>query len=336
MPINAYAAPSARADLVPFEYEPDELKPDEVEIDVHYCGICHSDLSLIDNSWFMSEYPLVPGHEVAGVIKAKGAAVTHLEVGQQVGVGWFSRSCMTCPQCMGGDHNLCGTAEGIAMGRYGGFADRVIIQSAWATPLPTGLDLANVGPLFCGGITVFNPIVQFNVQPTDRVGVVGIGGLGHMALQFLNKWGCEVTAFSSNPAKEEEARRLGAHQVVNSRDSAALENVAGSFDFILVTVNVPLDWEKYVAALRPKGRLHVVGAVMEPIPVTAFSLLMGQKSISGTPLGSPATTATMLEFCARHEIEVMTEQFPLEQINEAITHLRDGKARYRVVLDCRG
>jgi uncharacterized zinc-type alcohol dehydrogenase-like protein len=336
MPINAYAAPSARADLAPFEYEPDALKPDEVEIDIHYCGICHSDLSLIDNSWFMSEYPLVPGHEVAGVIKAKGEAVTHLEVGQQVGAGWFSRSCMTCPQCMGGDHNLCGSAEGIALGRYGGFADRVTVQSAWATPLPTGLDLANVGPLFCGGITVFNPIVQFNVKPTDRVGVVGIGGLGHMALQFLNKWGCEVTAFSSNPAKEEEARQLGAHHVVNSRDSVALENVAGSFDFILVTVNVPLDWEKYVAALRPKGRLHVVGAVMEPIPVTAFSLLMGQKSVSGTPLGSPANTATMLDFCARHEIEVMTEQFPLEQINEAITHLRDGKARYRVVLDCRG
>jgi uncharacterized zinc-type alcohol dehydrogenase-like protein len=190
MTIHAFAVPQVGADLVPFEYEPAALKPDEVDVDIHYCGICHSDLSLIDNAWGMSEYPMVPGHEVAGVVRAKGDAVTHLEIGQQVGVGWFSRSCMTCPQCMDGDHNLCGTAEGIAVGRHGGFAERVTVQAAWATPLPVGLDLANVGPLFCGGITVFNPIVQFGVRPTDRVAVVGIGGLGHLALQFLNKWGC--------------------------------------------------------------------------------------------------------------------------------------------------
>jgi uncharacterized zinc-type alcohol dehydrogenase-like protein len=187
--------------------------------------------------------------------------------------------------------------------------------------------------LFCGGITVFNPIVQFAVQPTDRVGVIGIGGLGHLALQFLNKWGCEVTAFTSTGAKADEARKLGAHAVVNSRDPSELEAVAGTFDFILSTVNVDLDWDAYLGALAPRGRLHSVGAVPSPLPIPAFTLLAGQKSVSGSPLGSPATTASMLEFCARHGIAAQTEHFPLSRVNEAFEHLRAGKARYRIVLD---
>jgi uncharacterized zinc-type alcohol dehydrogenase-like protein len=188
-------------------------------------------------------------------------------------------------------------------------------------------------PAFCGGITVFNPIVQFDVRPTDRVGVIGIGGLGHLAVQFLSKWGCDVTAFTSTDAKADEAREMGAHRIVNSRDPGQLEAVAGSFDFILSTVNVDLEWDSYLAALGPRGRLHTVGAVPSPIPVPAFGIIPGQKSVSGSPLGSPATISTMLEFCARHGIEAVTEHFPMSEVNEAMEHLRSGKARYRIVVD---
>ncbi|MEO0310260.1 MAG: zinc-binding dehydrogenase, partial [Gloeomargarita sp. DG02_3_bins_56] len=202
----------------------------------------------------------------------------------------------------------------------------------WLVPLPTTLDAAKAGPLFCGGITVFHPIVQFDIKPTARVGVVGIGGLGHLALQFLHAWGCDVTAFSSHPDKEEEAKALGADHFVNSRDPQALRAVANSLDFILSTVNADLDWGIYINALRPKGRLHFVGVVPQAIAAFAFPLIAGQKSLSGSPLGSPATIGKMLDFAARHGIEPVTELFPLAQVNEAMAHLAAGQARYRVVL----
>jgi uncharacterized zinc-type alcohol dehydrogenase-like protein len=217
-------------------------------------------------------------------------------------------------------------------GRPGGFGDRVRCQALWAIPIPGALDLALAGPLFCGGITVFNPIVQFGVRPTDRVGVVGIGGLGHMALQFLNKWGCEVIAFTSSEKKAAEAKQFGAHRTVPSGDSQKIAALAGSLDFVLVTANVTLDWNAYLTALGPKGRLHVVGAVLEPLQIPAFSLLTGQRSVSGSPLGSPATMLKMLEFCARHGIKPTTELFPMSKVNDAMEHLRAGKARYRIVL----
>jgi len=330
---KAYAVHEPRGKLVPFEYDPGPLGPDQVEIDVIACGICHSDLSIINNDWQFTSYPLVPGHEVIGRVAALGQNVGHLAVGDTVGLGWFSGSCMTCPQCMGGDHNLCPQNEQTIIGRHGGFADKVRCRSGWAIKLPEVLDVKKAGPLFCGGITVFNPIVQFGVRPTDRVGVIGIGGLGHFALQFLNKWGCEVFAFTSNRSKRDEAFEMGAHHVVDSRDPAALEKLAGSLDFILSTVNVDLDWGAYLAALGPRGRLHTVGAVPLPIPAPAFPMIVGQKSISGSPLGSPATTRKMLEFCARHGIEAVTEQFPMSRVNEALEHLAAGRARYRLVLE---
>jgi uncharacterized zinc-type alcohol dehydrogenase-like protein len=331
MTIQAYAATEANGPLTPFAYDPGDLAPDEVEIDVAYCGICHSDLSMLKNDWMNSTFPLVPGHEVAGTIVGKGDTVSHLELGQKVGLGWFSRSCMTCEQCLSGNHNLCPTAEGTLVGRHGGFANKVRTHSVWATPLPEGIDLVNAGPLFCGGITVFNPIIQNSVSPTDRVGVVGIGGLGHMALQFFNKWGCDVTAFSTSPDKEAEARALGAHHFVNSRDTVALEKLANSFDFILVTINVELDWNTYIAALRPKGTLHLVGAAPE-VGAAVFPLIMGQKSISASPLGSPATTARMLDFSARHGIAPKTEVFPMSEVNDALKKLETDKPAHRLVL----
>jgi uncharacterized zinc-type alcohol dehydrogenase-like protein len=332
MVIKAYAAFEPGRELKPFEYDPGLLLDEDVEIEVEYCGICHSDLSLVMNDWGFSQYPFVPGHEVVGTIAAIGDRVTNLHVGQRVGLGWYSRSCMTCEWCMSGDHNLCQTAEAVMMGRYGGFADRVRAHKGWVIPLPEALDPATSGPLFCGGITVFNPILQFGVKPTDRVGVVGIGGLGHMALRFLHAWGCGVTAFSTSPDKEAEARELGANHFVNSRDPEALKAVANSFDMVLVTVNADLNWEAYIATLRPKGRLHFVGVVPNPISSSILPLIMGQKSLSASPLGSPATITRMLEFAARHGIEPITETFQFSQVNEALERLHSGKARYRVVL----
>lgn len=331
--IRGYAAENAGEELKPFEYDPGALLPGQVEVAVDSCGICHSDLSMMNNDWGMSVFPFVPGHEVSGRVAAVGDGVTHLAEGQRVGVGWFTGSCMTCRQCMSGDHNLCGSAEQTIVGRHGGFADKVRCGAEWVTPIPEGVDARKAGPLFCGGITVFNPIVQFGVQPTDRVGVVGIGGLGHMALRFLNAWGCEVVAFTSSESKMAEAKSLGAHRCVNSRDADAIAAENGGLDFILVTANATLPWEAYYAALGPKGRLHVVGAVMEPIPSSAFTLLVGQKSLSGSPLGSPATTASMLDFCGRHGIAADCEFFPMSKVNDAMEHLRSGKARYRIVLE---
>ena len=330
--IRAYAATAAGAALEPFEFDPGPLSDEQVEIAVDYCGICHSDLSVIHNSWGNAQFPLVPGHEISGRIVATGDKVKKVKAGDRVGLGWFSGSCMSCPDCLRGDQNLCPNGEDTIIGRPGGFADRVRAHWAWAVPIPDGVDAAKAGPLFCGGITVFNPIVQCGVRPTDRVGVVGVGGLGHLAVQFLNKWGCEVFAFTSSEDKKDELRKLGAHHVVNSRDPAQLKPLARSLDFIMVTVNVPLDWNAYIATLAPRGRLHFVGAVLEPLDIGLFPLLMGQRSVSASPLGSPATTTQMLDFCARHGIAAVTESFGMSQVNEALARLESGKARYRIVL----
>ncbi len=330
--VKAYAALEAGGALQPFAYELGPLGDEEVDIDVGYCGICHSDLSMLDNHWRMSAYPLVPGHEIVGTVAAAGSRVAAVEPGQTVGLGWYARSCMHCTQCMAGDHNLCLEAEGVIVGRHGGFANRVRAHWAWVSPLPSALDPAAAGPLFCGGITVFNPIVQNGIRATDRVGVVGIGGLGHLALQFLSAWGCHVTAFSTTPDKEAEARRFGAHDFVSTHAPDALEAYANRFDMVLVTVNVALPWEAYLATLKPRGVLHIVGAVPE-VTAPVFALIQGQRSIKGSPVGSPATTAAMLDLAARHAIAPQTERYPLSRVNEALARLRSGKARYRIVLE---
>jgi len=213
-----------------------------------------------------------------------------------------------------------------------GFADKVRADATGVVPLPEKVDAAAAGPLFCGGITVFNPLVQFDIKPTSNVGVIGIGGLGHLALQFYRAWGCQVTAFTSSPAKREEALGLGAHDTLDSRDPSALKAAAGRFDLILSTVNVKLDWNGYLSTLRPKGRLHIVGATLDPLDIQIVPMLFGQWSVSGSPVGSPATIARMLDFAARHEVKAVTETFRFDQVNDAMERLRSGKARYRIVL----
>lgn len=331
--IRAWAATAPNAALTPFSYAPGALGDEDVEIAVSHCGICHSDVSMIDNAWGSTRYPLVAGHEAIGTIVARGAHAKGLRIGQRVGVGWMSGSCMHCPQCMSGNHNLCHEGEQTIVGRHGGFAERVRCHWSWAIALPDALDAKSAGPLFCGGLTVFAPILDHGIRPTDRVGVVGIGGLGHLALKFLRAWGCDVTAFTSNPEKADDARRFGAHHVVSSRDAAALKKIARSLDFILVTVNVSLDWRALLSTLAARGRLHMVGAVLEPIAISASALIGARRSVSGSQIGSPAAAAKMLEFCARHAICPQVEMYPMARINDALGQLRAGNARYRLVLE---
>ena len=331
--IKAFAALAPKQALQPFEYDPGPIGDEEVEIDIAYCGICHSDLSMIDNEWRISKYPLIPGHEVVGTISQVGHRVSDFKTGQIVGLGWHSAFCNHCHECHSGDHNLCHQAQGTIVGRHGGFADKVRAEANSVVALPEGIDLKSAGPLFCGGITVFNPLIQFDIKPTDKVAVIGIGGLGHIALQFLNAWGCEVTAFTSSEHKQQEAFSLGAHHTLNSTDKNELEQATGRFDLILSTVNVKLDWNRYINTLKTRGRLHFVGATMAPLDLNASLLMSAQRSVSGSPVGSPDTIRQMLTFAKRHKIEPVVEVFPMDQVNEAIEHLKQGKAHYRVVLE---
>jgi uncharacterized zinc-type alcohol dehydrogenase-like protein len=305
---------------------------EEIEVAVEHCGLCHSDLSVLNDEWGVSTFPAVLGHEVIGRVTAVGSHAKVRQVGQRVGIGWFSGSDMHCRQCMSGNHHLCPQAQATIIGHRGGFASHVRAHWAWTIALPEKLNFADAGPLLCGGTTVFNPLMT-HARPTDRVGIIGIGGLGHMAVKFAAAYGCDVTAFTSSPGKFDEAKGFGANHVVSSRDSAAIKKLAGSFDLLISTVNVSLDWGALFNTLGPNGRLHVVGIALEPIPVPAFALILQQRAVSGSPTGSPVAIETMLDFASRHNIAPQTEHFPMSQINQAFARLASGKARYRIVLD---
>lgn len=328
---KAWVAKAAKQPMVLETLDPGALGAEDVEVAVEHCALCHSDLSVLNNDWSISKFPAVLGHEVIGRITAVGPNAKSQKVGQRVGVGWYSGSDMHCRQCMSGNHHLCPQAQATIIGHRGGFASHVRAHWAWAFPLPEKLNFADAGPLLCGGITVFWPLMM-HAKPTDRVGIIGIGGLGHMAVKFAAAYGCDVTAFTSE-SKFDEAKGFGAAHVVSSRDSAAIKKLARSFDLLISTVNVPLDWDAMINALAPNGRLHSVGAVAEPIPVSVFSLMFQQRSVSSSPGGSLVAIATMLDFASRHNIAPQTEHFPMSKINEAFARLESGKARYRIVLD---
>lgn len=330
--VQAWVTPAAKGKMVRQEVDLGPLGAEEVEVEVEYCGLCHSDLSMFNNDWGITSYPAIFGHEVIGKLVAFGSSAHGLSIGQRVGVGWTAGSCMYCRPCKSGDQHLCAQVQPTIVGHRGGFATRMRAHWAWAIPLPADLPPADAGPLLCGGITVFNPLAM-HAKPTDRVGIVGIGGLGHMGVKFAAAYGCEVTAFTSSASKFDEAKSFGAHHVVATRDSAEVQKLAGSLDLLIVTTNVQLDWEAMLGTLAPKGRMHVLGAVLDPIPITAFPLIMKQATVSFSPTGSPVAIETMLEFAARHDVAPTTEHYPMSQINEAFERLESGKARYRIVLD---
>jgi uncharacterized zinc-type alcohol dehydrogenase-like protein len=330
--IQGLAVHAAGAELLPFRYDPGKLGSQEVEIAVTHCGICHSDLHLISNDWGISQFPFIPGHEIVGTVAATGSEVRGLEVGQRVGLGWQSNSCGRCDWCMQGLENLCPESEGTCVHRHGGYASSVRANSRFVVPIPDCLPSEQAAPLLCGGITVYNPLRTHGINPTSRVGIVGIGGLGHMAVQFARCFGAEITAFSTTTDKEAESRALGAHHFVHSRESKAMKEVTGSLDFILTTVNADQDWGTYLQALRPTGTLCFVGVPPSSVSVHAFPLISGMRTISGSPIGSPSRLREMLDVAARHGVKATTELFPMAKANEAIEKVKKSKVRYRAVL----
>jgi uncharacterized zinc-type alcohol dehydrogenase-like protein len=335
MPFHAYAADAKGGSLKPFDYDPGDLGPAQVEVKVEHCGICHSDLSMLDNEWGMTAYPFVGGHEAVGTIEAVGDDVRDLKVGQRVGVGWQSGCCTHCKPCRRGKEHLCvNDPEQTIIHRHGAFADRVRIDGRWAVPIPDALDPGKAGPLMCAGTTVWSPMRHFGVQPGDEVAIVGIGGLGHLAVQFAHKIGCQVTAISTTHDKEDEARQLGASDFIASKEDGedAIKDAAGRFDFILSTVSADLPWDQYVNALAPEGQLCICGVPDGGMTVTPFNMILAERSIVGGRAGAPGDTAEMMQFCADKGVEPMCEDFGFDKINDAMDRLRHGKPRYRIVL----
>jgi alcohol/geraniol dehydrogenase (NADP+) len=331
MSIKAYAAHGCGQALEPFTYDPAPLGPHDVEIAVTHCGICHSDVHMIDNDWKLTRYPLVPGHEVIGTVAAMGPAVTHVKKGQRVGLGWQSGSCMECEWCIRGDDTCCPKEQATIVGRHGGFGSAVRADGRFAIPIPEGLTSETVAPLLCGGATVYTPLVNY-AGSASRVGVIGIGGLGHLAIRFARAMGCEVTAFSTSPDKHAEAKTFGAHNFVVSKDAEQLRRATASIDVLLSAVTADLDWETWLRILRPKGTLVVLGASPGKLNVAVNSLISTHKSISGSAIGTRSIIREMLDFAARHGIGAQTEVVPMGEVNAAIEKVRTNRARYRMVL----
>jgi len=327
--IHAMAAVEQGGALAPFSYEPSPLGPFEVEIEISHCGLCHSDLHLLHNDWQNTVYPLIPGHEIIGKVIERGQSVQELALGQRVGVGWQRSSCQQCQWCHQGENNLCAKQEATCVGHYGGFAQRIRVDSRFAFAIPELLSSENAAPLLCGGATVFSPLIQHQVNGLSRIAVVGIGGLGHLAIQFASAFGAEVYALSTSQNKEEEAKKFGAHHFV---DEKSLKRHKNSFDLILMTSSSPIDWDLYLSLLRPKGKLCILGAPPANIEASIFSLLPERKTICASNIASPPDIQEMLRFAAMHQIVAQTELFEMSDANRALQKLAANEIRYRAVL----
>jgi alcohol/geraniol dehydrogenase (NADP+) len=332
MLINAYAVREPNGALERFSYEAAPLGPNDVEIRVTHCGICYSDVHLIQNDWGVTSFPLVPGHEIVGIVSALGEAVTHLKCGNRVGVGWQRSSCLVCEKCMSGNENYCPQDQATCLGNYGGFADMIRCDSRFVFALPDALSSECAAPLMCAGITVYAPLREYGVDASKRVGVIGVGGLGHLAIQFASAMGCEVTAFSRSPSKEEECRSLGAAHYVATDEPGGLARMADSLDFIINTSFGTFPADAYIKILRSGGSLCMLARPPEPISVSVFPLMLGRKSVCGSATGGRAMIREMLGFAARHRIETRTEVQSMSQANEAIEKIRRHEVRYRMVL----
>ncbi|MCA9913041.1 MAG: NAD(P)-dependent alcohol dehydrogenase [Anaerolineae bacterium] len=331
MKIQAYAAHAPKTPLQPFSYEAEDLGAFGAEVEISHCGVCHSDLHLADGDWGTQHFPMVPGHEIIGTVKRLGSAADATLLGQRVGIGWQRSSCLHCEWCMTGQENLCRESVDTCVGHYGGFAQQIITDSRFMHPIPEALSSENAAPLLCAGITVYSPLARY-ADHTSRVGIIGIGGLGHLALQFADKMGCEVTAFSSSESKQDEALELGADHFVNGRDESAMKSARGSLDLLICTAPYNLDWAAYLRTLRPNATLCFVANSGEPISFNVGRIFSNQ-SVAGSSIGGRQMMRDMLDFAARQKINTWTETLPMDSVNTAFERLRSNDVRYRFVLE---
>jgi alcohol/geraniol dehydrogenase (NADP+) len=330
MMIHAYAATAPQRTLEPFSYTAPPLLPYEVLIKISHCGLCHSDIHLIEDNWKKSVYPLVPGHEVVGTIVEKGALVDSLKIGERVGVSWIRSSCLNCPECVRGDTNICSKKTTTCNGNYGGFADHMTADSRFVFPIPDKLDSPHAAPLLCAGATVYAPLSREKKGADQKVAVIGIGGLGHLALQFAQAMGYDVTAISHSASKEKEAKLFGANHFLILSPLLPLSQ----FDLILSTVHEDLDWNQILLLLKPKGTLCFLGRSPSPAKIEIGNLISPEKKITGSTTANRSVMSEMLSFAARHKIKPQIEKYPLAKANEAIQKVKENKARYRIVLEC--
>jgi alcohol dehydrogenase (NADP+) len=341
--VRAYAAQSPTSGMAPFAIERRELRADDVAIEIEFCGICHTDIHFVHNDWGMTVYPVVPGHEIVGRVTAVGEAVKKFTPGERVGVGCLVDSCRSCASCEEGLEQYCERGWVLTYNSedrhdgtrtWGGYSERIVVSDRFVLRIPEALDPAAAAPLLCAGITTYSPLKYFGVGAGHRVGVVGMGGLGHMGVKFARAMGAEVTVFTRSEDKGAEARRQGAHHVVVSTDAGQMEAAAGRFDFMLDTVPVGHDLNPYVAALRRDGTLILVG-MPEPMvpPVDAGPLLFGRRKLAGSLIGGLPETQEMLDFCARHGIACEIEMLDIRHLNEAYRRMQRGDVRYRFVID---
>ncbi len=340
--VKAYAAPSAKAPLAPFEITRRDVGPHDVAIEIAYCGICHSDVHQARDEWGGSIFPMVPGHEIVGRVTRVGGEVTRFAPGDLVGVGCMVDSCRACDSCRRDLEQFCWkgaamTYNGTEMDRrtptYGGYSSSMVVDERFVLRVPPGLDLAGAAPLLCAGITTYSPLRHWGTKKGDRVGVVGLGGLGHMAVKLAASMGAEVTMLSTSRSKEADARRLGAAHFALTSDDATFKKLGGRFDLIVDTISAPHDYNRYLGMLHVDGTMVLLGVPPAPTPVHAFSLIGGRKSLSGSLIGGIAETQEMLEWCARHEIVSDVEVIPMKKVNEAYDRMVRGDVRYRFVID---
>jgi len=339
---TGYAAQSSTSPLSPFSFERRTPGPQDVQIDILYCGVCHSDLHTVRNEWTNTTYPVVPGHEIVGRVVKVGQQVRKFKEGDLAGVGCMVDSDRTCPSCKAGLEQYCEggatltyNSEDKKLGgmTYGGYSKTIVVDEAFVLRLPANLDLAATAPLLCAGITTYSPLRHWKVGKGQKVGVVGLGGLGHMALKFANALGAHVTLFTTSTHKTEDAKRLGAHEVVLSRDPAQMEKRVDSFDFILDAVSAEHDINAYLNLLKRDGTLVQVGAPEKPLPVSVFNLIFKRRSFSGSLIGGIAETQEMLDFCGQHGITSDIEVIPIQKINEAYERMLRSDVKYRFVID---
>ncbi len=334
MRVKGWAAGEPGAVLEPYEWEMEAPGPHQCVVEVTHCGICHSDIHMIDDDWGISAYPLVPGHEVVGRVVEVGPCVENVAVGERVGIGWQGSSCHVCPDCVSGNENLCDANGGLIVGSHGGFADHVLVDARFAFPIPEGIASPQAGPLLCGGVTVYAALRAAGMGSGGRIGVLGVGGLGHMAVLFASKLGNHVTVFTSSEDKARLADGLGAHEAVVVRPGEEPPRLPYRLDILLNTVALPLPWDAWLGLLGSDGTLALVaGPPEEKLEFSFFQLLSKRRRILASPIGGRAVMGEMLEIAARHGVEPLVEVFPMDRVNDALAHVRANRVRYRAVLE---